>query len=78
MFDRIPIVPLIEGAIKMESVSGLQVYWICSRRLVYSEVVEARSNYKKSYLWWFRNSACVDSTRSNWIEKMTGFGSMVI
>ena len=30
---------------------GLQVYGICSRRLVYSETVEAQSNYNKPYLW---------------------------
>ena len=35
---------------------------ICSLRLMYSEEVEARSNYKKSYLWGFRNSACGDWT----------------
>ena len=40
----------------------LQVHEICSHRLMYSEEVEARSNYKKSYLWWFRNSACGDWT----------------
>ena len=50
-------------------VGGLQVYGICSRRLLYSEVVEVRSNYKKSYLWGFRNPACGDSTGSNVIEK---------
>ena len=42
---------------------------IFSRRLQYSEVVEAQSNYKKYYLWWFKNPACSDWTRSNWIEK---------
>ena len=36
---------------------------------MYTEVVEARSDYKKYHLWWFRNVACVDSTGSNWIEK---------
>ena len=45
------------------------MHWIWSRGLAYSEVVETRSNYKKSYLWWFRNPACDDSTRSNQIEK---------
>ena len=48
---------------------GLQVYGICSRRLVYSKVVEAQSNYRKSYLYWFRNSVFVNSTWSSWIEK---------
>ena len=37
--------------------------------MVYREVAEARSNYKKPYLWWFRNPACGDSTGSNRIEK---------
>ena len=41
------------------------MYGICCR----SEVVEARSNYKKSYLRGFRNAACGDSTGSNRIEK---------
>ena len=50
-------------------VGGLQVYGICSRRLVYSEVLETRSNYKKCYLWWFRNPACCNLTGSNRIEK---------
>ena len=39
MFDRTPNVPPIE-----------LYQWIFSRRLVYIEVVEAWSNYKKSYL----------------------------
>ena len=45
------------------------VLGICSRVLIYSEAVEALSNYKKSYLWPFRNPACGDWTRSNWTEK---------
>ena len=49
----------------MWGVGGLQVYRICCR----SEVVEVRSNYKKSYSCSFRNSACGDSIGSNWIEK---------
>ena len=53
----------------MWGVGGLQVYGIGSRRLVYSEVVEGQSNYKKSYLWWFRILACGDSTGSDRIEK---------
>ena len=31
----------------MLGVGGLRVHGICSRRLVYQEVVEAPSNYKK-------------------------------
>ena len=49
----------------MLGVGGLQLYGICFRRLVYSEVVEARSSYKKSYLKGFRNPGCGDSTGSN-------------
>ena len=48
---------------------GLQVYGIFSRRLVYSEAVDAQSNYNKPYLWWFRNLGCYDSTESKRIEK---------
>ena len=44
------------------------MYGICSCREVYSEVVKAQSNYKKSYLWWFRNLACGDSNESNRFE----------
>ena len=29
----------------------IKVYGIGSRRLVYKEVVEVQSNYKKSYFW---------------------------
>ena len=32
--------------LSMRAVGGLQAYGICSRRLVYSEVVETRSDYK--------------------------------
>ena len=35
----------------MWDVSGMQVHGIRGRRLVYKEVVEALSNYKKSYFW---------------------------
>ena len=38
----------------MEFVVHEIVHGICGRRLLYSEAVEARSNYKKSYLWRFR------------------------
>ena len=53
----------------MWGMDGVQVYGICSRRLVYSEIVETKSNYKKSYLWWFSILACGDSTGSDRIEK---------
>ena len=53
----------------MWDVGGLEVHGICNRRLVYSEVVEVQSNYKKSYLWWFENIALGDSTGSNLIQK---------
>ena len=49
-------------------VGEMQVYGICSRRLVYSEVVQTRSNYKKSYLWRFRNPACDGLIGSDRIE----------
>ena len=39
-------------ALWMWGVGGLQVHWICGRWLVYKEVVEVRSNYKKSYFRW--------------------------
>ena len=50
MFDWIPNVPLIGGAVNV-GVGRLQVHRICNRTLVYREVVEARSKYKKSYSW---------------------------
>ena len=50
-------------------VGGLEAHGICNSRLVYREVVEAQSGYKKSYLWQFRNIACGDSTGINQIEK---------
>ena len=28
-------------------------------------IMHYRSNYQKSYFWWFGNPACGDSTRSN-------------
>ena len=46
----------------MWCVGRLKVHGICNRRLVYREIVKTRSDYKKSYLWWFRNIACGDST----------------
>ena len=48
---------------------GMKVYGIGSRRLVYKEVVEVQSNYKKSYFWWFENPSCDDSAGRNQIEK---------
>ena len=56
----------------MWGVGGMQVHGICSHRLVYREVVETLSNYKKSYFWWYWNPACSDSTRSNRIGKDQG------
>ena len=53
----------------MWGMGGLQVHRIRSRRLLYKEVVEVRSNYKKSYFWWFGNPTCGDSTGSKQIEK---------
>ena len=54
----------------MWDVNGLEfVHGICNRRLVYSEVVEARSDYKKFYLQWFVNIVCYDATGSNQMEK---------
>ena len=50
-------------------VGGMQVYEICSHRLMYNEAIVARSNYEKSYLWWFRKIACGDSNGSSQIEK---------
>ena len=46
-----------------------QVHRICIHKLVDREVVDARSNYKISYLWWFRNLACGNSTWSNLTKK---------
>ena len=45
------------------------MHGIRSRKLVYKEVVEALSNYKRSYFWCFGNTACGDPTESNWIEE---------
>ena len=56
----------------MWSVGRLQVHGIRSCRLVYKEVVEARSDYKKSYFWSFMNRTCGDSTMSNRIKKDQG------
>ena len=57
----------------MWGVGRTQVHGIGSRKLVYKEVVEVRSNYKsnsrKSYFWWFGNPTCGDSSGSNSTEK---------
>ena len=53
----------------MWDVGGLEEHGIFNRRLVYNEIVEGRSDYKKSYLWWFENIACGDSTGNSQIEK---------
>ena len=61
----------------MGGLGGLQVHRIWSSRLVYKEMVEALSNYKKSNFWRFGNSACGDSTESKRIEKDEGRVSLV-
>ena len=66
MFVWIPNAPRIVGAV---NVDNMQVHGVCGCRMVYREIVEGRSDYKKSYLWRFRNPACGDSTGSKLIEK---------
>ena len=41
-------------------------------KLVYKEVVEALSDYKRFNLWWFGDLACGDPTGSNWIKNNLG------
>ena len=53
----------------MWRVGGLPVHVVRSSRLVHKEVVEVRSNYKRSYFWRFGNPARGDSTGSNQIGK---------
>ena len=53
----------------MGGAGGLKVLGICYRRLVYREVIEARSDYEKFYSWGFKNIVCGDLTGSNRIEK---------
>ena len=48
---------------------GLQLHGIGSSRLVCKDLVQVRSNYKKSYVWWLGNLACGASAGSKWIEK---------
>ena len=54
------------------AVDGLQVHGMRSRRLLYREVGEVRSNYKKSYFWLFGNPARGELTGSNQNEKDQG------
>ena len=61
--------PSIGGTVNVRYRCGLEVHGICNCRLVCSEVVEARSDCKKSHLWYFGNITCGDSTGTNWIEK---------
>ena len=49
MFNWVLNVPLIGGDVN-SGAERLQVHGLYKRRLVYREVVEARSYYKKSYL----------------------------
>ena len=58
--------------LSMWGVGRLQVRGIRSRRLVFKEVVEHRSNHKKCYFWWFGNTACGDPSGSDRIEKDQG------
>ena len=56
----------------MSGIGRLQLHGICSYKLVYREVVEARSNYKRSYFCYFQgfgNIICGDLTGVIWIEK---------
>ena len=54
-------------------VGRLQVHGIFNRRLVHREVAEDRLNYKRTYLWWFRNPAFGDSILGLARLKKTGF-----
>ena len=47
----------------------MKVHEIRGRRMVYREVVDTLSNYKKSYFSWYGNPACGGSIGSNLIEK---------
>ena len=47
----------------------LQLHGICNCRMAYRKVVEALSNYERSYLSRFRNHGCVDLIGSNMVEK---------
>ena len=54
----------------MLNVGRFRVHRICSRRLAQGEILEAESNYKRSYLWRLRNLACGDSTGGDGWEKL--------
>ena len=41
-------------------------------KLVYKEVVEALSDYKRFNFWWFGSPACGDLTGNNWIKNNLG------
>ena len=47
----------------------LRVHGICSSRQVLREVLEARSNCKRSYLWSLRKRTCGDLTGSDGVVK---------
>ena len=57
----------IPNADKAKVLDGLQVLGNGSCRLMYKEVIEVQSNYKKSYFSWFRNPA--NTTESNTINQ---------
>ena len=47
----------------------LKLHGVCNCRMTYMGLVEALSNYERSYLSQFRNHGCVDSIGSNMVEK---------
>ena len=51
MFDWVLNMPLIGKRLKMLRVGRLRVHGISSRRLTHREVLVARSDYDRSYLW---------------------------
>ena len=55
--------------LSMWGVGGLQEYGFFCSRYVFSEAIEAGSNYQIFCLWWIRNNTCGDSTISTRIEK---------
>ena len=57
----------IPNADKAKVLDGLQVLGNGSCRMMYKEVVEVQSNYKKSYFSWFRNPA--NTIESNTINQ---------
>ena len=66
--EWIPNTDPIRGDVIL-GMGGLQGHGIGSRKLVYKELVEVQTNYKKSYFWWFGNPACGDSGGRNQTEK---------